>query len=117
MHAYANALSCGGFQGDFKVLTDPQFPQQVRYQYNDIIVHAHSERDAELAEAIGLRLFTSGGKTVLEATGRGLDVHDVPVGAYEQFLVWSEYLCAEHGDLSIAKARSSHAIPYTLYQE
>jgi hypothetical protein len=117
MHSYAEALACSGYQGDFKILTDPALPQQGRYQYNDIIVHGHSEHDAELAEAIGLNLFVSRGKTLLAATGRGLDVHNVQVGAYEQYLVWAEYLCAEHGDLSIAQARSPHAVPYTLYEE
>jgi hypothetical protein len=117
MHRYAEALACSGFQGDFKILTDPSLPQQERFQYNDLIVHGHSEHDAELAEAIGLEMFTSGDKTLLAATGRGLDVHNVLVGAYEQFLVWAEYLCAEHGDLSIVEARSSHAVPYTLYEE
>jgi hypothetical protein len=117
VHAYGAALSCAGFQGDFKILTDPSRAQQARYQYNDMIVHAHSEHDAELAEAIGLRLFTSGGKTLLAAMGRGLDVHNVQVGAYEQFLVWAEYLCAEHGDLGIVDARSSHAVPFTRYEE
>jgi hypothetical protein len=79
-HAYVEALGRDGFHGDAKI---PVLPGQTRFQYNNIIVHAHSRADALLAEQIGVDLFSS----TLASIGRGLDVTDRQGGQ-----PWSDYL-------------------------
>lgn len=101
LQTYASELAAHGFQGDVKTLTDPRLPQQARYQYNDVIVHGHSEYDGELAEAVGLLLFGPH----LTGVGRGLDVQNEGE--------WSAYICTEKGNVS---ALPPAAVAYTKYQ-
>jgi hypothetical protein len=82
---YMQALAAAGFHGDAKI---PVLPGQVRFQYNNLIVHAHSEVDARLAEKIGLDYFGAS----LSCTGRGLDVGDPNRTNGENGVVWSTYL-------------------------
>jgi hypothetical protein len=64
--AFSNALAAHGFVGDSKI---DLRPGQVRFQYNNIIVHAPSIAMAGCAEAIGLEFF---GEQLLHE-GRGVD--------------------------------------------
>jgi hypothetical protein len=56
-----------------------------RFQFNDVIVHAHSAQDAIAAEAIGLRLFGS----ALSGYSRGQDQRVSPTVSYD----WTQLLC------------------------
>jgi hypothetical protein len=64
---FVHALAKAGFVGDSKVAMTPGF---VRFNYNDIIVHAGSPANARLAEQIGLSVLKPG----LAHHGRGVDV-------------------------------------------
>lgn len=71
--AFSRALEQAGFVGDSKI---DLRPGQVRFQYNNVIVHAPSVEMAECAEAIGLAYF--GGQVLHVARGvdaDGLDWH------------------------------------------
>jgi hypothetical protein len=90
---YSALLADAGFEGDAKLLTDPQLSGQSRFQYNDIIVHGHSIADGEIAERVGLSLFG----TALTGYGRGLDVGPPYFSPVQD---WHSFLCAVRGDTS-----------------
>jgi hypothetical protein len=88
---FSNRLAAAGFRGDSKIFTNPAAPERFRFQYNNLIIHAHSPKDAKLAEKIGLEFFGA----ALEGRGRGVDV-----GPPASTVDWHHFLCAEKGNLS-----------------
>ena len=95
--AFSDRLAAAGFRGDSKI---PLQDGQVRFQYNDIIVHGHSPTDAKIAERVGLEMFGSS----LVGHGRGLDV--AVATATTGVLDWHHYLCAEGSSKLSADALS-----------
>jgi tetratricopeptide (TPR) repeat protein len=75
---FVRALAKAGFVGDSKVAMTPGF---VRFNYNDIIVHAGSPANARLAERVGLNIL----KGRLAHRARGVDVMQSGDGAH-----WSD---------------------------
>ena len=90
-YKFARALADKGFHGDFKIQVAAA---NIRYHFNNIVVHARSLKDALLVEKSGLE-FWSGS---LAATSRGVDV-DLDVNGKTEAYDWSEFLCAH----SVAK--------------
>lgn len=84
---FSKRLAAAGFRGDAEIPSDPSLPGQVRFQYNNIIVHGHSPADAVIAEKIGLAMFGA----VLAGHGRGLDVGTPPNASSP--LDWHHFLC------------------------
>lgn len=80
--AFSEALERAGFQGDSKI---DLRPGQVRFQYNNIIVHAPSAAMAQCAEAVGLAFF---GRDIAHIA-RGVDA---PPGPGETATDWHHYL-------------------------
>jgi hypothetical protein len=72
--AFTQRLGQRGFRGDWKMNATSEDPDMPRFQYNNLIVHAWSPADAEIAEAVGLDLF----RGHLAGHGRGLDVGTPP---------------------------------------
>lgn len=64
---FVDEISQKGFAGDSKV---PMTPGAVRFNYNNVIVHAASPESAKIAERVARQLF--GDK--LAHTARGIDV-------------------------------------------
>jgi hypothetical protein len=64
---FVDQLSKQGFAGDSKI---PMTPGAVRFNYNNVIVHAASPESAKIAERVARQLF--GEK--LAQSGRGIDV-------------------------------------------
>lgn len=83
---FTRELEHAGFHGDSKIMMGSG---RVRYQYNDIIVHAQTPDDARIAERIGLQVFG----TALAARARGLDLASTK--SSDGLLDWHHYLCAE----------------------
>lgn len=79
---FSRALVRAGFQGDSKI---DLRPGQVRFQYNNVIVHAPSAAMAECGEAVGLAFF---GKEIAHIA-RGVDA---PPGPGETATDWHHYL-------------------------
>ena len=100
---FSTRLAAAGFRGDSKI---PLQDGQVRFQYNDIIVHAYSPADARIAERVGFDLFGSS----LVGHGRGLDMASATstTGALD----WHHYLCAE-GPAKL----SAEAIAFVRYAD
>lgn len=69
-HDYFVKLEAAGYRGDAKMVTTTAEPQRLRFQYNNVIVHAWSPADGLIAERVGLEHFAG----TLTAHGRGLDV-------------------------------------------
>lgn len=79
---FFDRLAAAGYRGDAKMVSMTAEPQRVRYQYNNVIVHAWSPTDARIAERVGLEVFGD----ALAGHGRGLDVHDRD---------WHTFLCED----------------------
>lgn len=86
--SFAKALADAGFQGDLKVQLQPG---NMRFKFNNIVVHSASKNDSFLAEKVGLKFFA--GK--LSGISRGVDVDIDPHGKLEA-LDWSEFLCTRN---------------------
>jgi hypothetical protein len=83
---FVHALADAGFVGDSKV---PMVAGWVRFNYNDIIVHAGSPDNARIAERVGLNLFNSR----LAHHGRGLDIMQEKSGErWTQPIDWHHFL-------------------------
>ena len=87
---FSNRLAAAGYQGDSKIFSSPAAPERVRFQYNDVILHARSPADAKVAEKVAIQTFGA----ALAGYGRGVDV-----GQQSTSVDWHHYLCAEKGDL------------------
>jgi hypothetical protein len=85
---FAEFLSEKGFVGDSKI---PLGAGQVRFQYNNVIVHAASLEHALYAEKLGIQFF--GNK--LAHTGRGIDSY---IGDQPQD--WHHYLASKRGNIN-----------------
>jgi hypothetical protein len=105
---FSQQLAEAGFRGDSKTTTDPQLPGQVRFDYNNVIVHGHTPADARLAEQIGLAFFAG----QLAGHARGLDVATAPNATNP--LDWHHYLCSTLGDLS---ALSTEAVDFVSFHD
>ena len=92
---FSDRLAAAGFRGDSKI---PLQDGQVRFQYNDIIVHGHSPTDAKIAERVGIEMFGAS----LVGHGRGLDV--AVATATTGVLDWHHYLCAVGSSMLSADA-------------
>lgn len=90
--AFTQRLGERGFRGDWKMNATSEDPDMPRFQYNNLIVHAWSPADAEIAEAVGLELFSGH----LAGHGRGLDVGTPPDA--RNATDWHHFLC--EGDLT-----------------
>jgi hypothetical protein len=80
----AGALADAGYNGDSKVSTQSG---DVRFLYNQVIIHAHSRGDAYKAERVAQQVFGA----VIIAHGRGFDIVDA---SRAQVLDWHSWLCA-----------------------
>lgn len=67
---YIQKLAEAGFRGDSKIPSDPHRPEQIRFQYNVMIVHSNSREDAIKAEQVTTAFF---GKSIIHVS-RGVDV-------------------------------------------
>ncbi len=83
---FTQRLADAGFRGDVKTPTDPSRPDQIRFQYNNVIIHGWSPKDAVIAERVADDFFA---KSMLGRT-RGVDVK--PEGANAS-LDWHHFLC------------------------
>jgi hypothetical protein len=90
--AFTRRLEEGGFRGDWKMNATSDNPDMPRFQYNNLIIHAWSPRDAEVAEAVGLELF----RGQLAGHARGLDVGTPPDAS--NATDWHHFLC--EGDVA-----------------
>jgi tetratricopeptide (TPR) repeat protein len=90
---FAQALAKAGFVGDSKVAMTPGW---VRFNYNDIIVHAGTPANAQLAERVGLSMF----KAPLAHHARGVDVMQSHQGSsWSDPIDWHNFL-SKSADLS-----------------
>jgi hypothetical protein len=80
---FSEALRTAGFNGDSKVELAPGV---ARFQFNNIVIHAGSSEDAEIAEKVSRHYFS--GK--LASMGRGVDVKRNGKGSD-----WSQFLCSQ----------------------
>lgn len=79
---FSEALERAGFQGDSKI---DLRPGQVRFQYNNVIVHAPSAAMAQCAETVGLAFFAG----EIAHIARGVDAAP---GPGETATDWHHYL-------------------------
>lgn len=81
--AFARRLSREGFQGDFKI---PVISGWIRFNWNNVVVHATSLESARIAEKVGLQTFEGR----LSSYSRGIDFRQP-----EDFKVydWPSFLC------------------------
>ena len=84
---FTGELANAGFHGDSKIFVGGG--GRVRYQYNDVIVHAASPDDARIAERVGARVFAG----ALALRARGLDL--ASDASADGVLDWHHYLCLE----------------------
>jgi len=98
--AFTQRLADAGFRGDVKTPTDPSRPDQIRFQYNNVIIHGWSPKDAAIAERIADDFFA---RSIL-GRARGVDVR--PDGASAP-LDWHHFLCT-HEVSSLSREASSY---------
>jgi hypothetical protein len=99
---FAEYLSAKGFVGDSKI---PVAYGQLRFQYNNVIIHAASMEHALYAESLGKEFF--GNK--LAGTARGIDSY-----LTSEPQDWHHYLASNKGELNGLSYETNQYLNYTV---